>query len=280
MENNGSATAGSRVAIVIGMEDSPPWGEIFREGQVPTWVDRCVKLGIPIFLLQSRQSPRLIALVDSLIERWRYGAIVGRSVRGVLRVLDYVLPRKKVAWGMEQAIFPIIRESSPSARMFFHRRNFAFLEWAAANPRFEFVYRLHSSSFLNPEDLLRFLANLDSSVPIVGGKTHPPFSRHVFLSGAGLLFSRSAVRKILEHSSDLRRDVPEDVGISILARLAKVEFVEIARIDIEDESEVEDAHQVAQRDGIFHFRCKTGSRPQGDIAAMVSLAQKFGWVAN
>ena len=167
----------------------------------------------------------------------------------------------------------LIWEKTISSRTFFARRNRALLEWISENPQYEWVFRVHSSSFVHPHRLLSFLDELPTGSALVGGQRQTDEWGREYFSGAGILFSQQAARELLSVFGEVRRDLPEDVGISLLVKKMQLREIEIQRIDIERPSHAVEAAQVSG--DAFHFRCKSIDRPWGDIRIMQILARYF-----
>lgn len=258
--------------VVISMKKSWPWREIFEQGQMPTWIRQCQALEIPVFTLESKSPSAAVGLAERFVERWRYGRFVGHLVRSCLRIAHLVLPPSEITWGVIPGDIPRIIENSSSSYLTFFRRNGALFDWFLNETSHELLYRVHSSSFIDPAGLQSFVAGLDTNASLVAGKTEFDSQGREFLSGAGILFTRAAVALLNTSFRDVRRDLPEDVGLSLLFASHHLERASIERVDYETLQEAT-VHSIPE--GIFHFRCKSRQRPEGDIQIMQLLGRYF-----
>lgn len=270
-----------RAVIVIGMDRSPPWDRIFLDGQLPTWIQECKRLGIPVVALESIK-PRRRRRFDEKIWVWRHDPLFGVVFRIILWSIGRLVPLRYHGWEektrRERNELDIILEKSISSRTFFARRNRAFLEWISENPQYEWVYRVHSSSFVHPHRFLNFLDELPMPSALIGGQFQVDEWGREYLSGAGVLFSRQAALELLSIWGKVRRDLPEDVGITLLAKKLGLVTQEIQRIDIDRPSRALVAAKLS--DSVFHFRCKSTDRPWGDIRIMQLLSHFFDFKAG
>lgn len=258
--------------MVITMQNIFPWREIFEQGQVLTWVKQCQNLGVEVLTIESNGlSPALVA-VERFIESWRYGSVLGRLVRSFLWSTHFLLPPSKIVWQAVPGVIPKILEESPSSYLTMFRRNGALFEWFLSATSYDFLYRVHSSSFVDPVGLNLFLECLDSNVPLVAGKAGINSQGHEFLSGAGILFTRSAVQVLNNRFRHVRRDLPEDVGLGLLCTSEGLERTAIERVDYES---LQQLTENPIPEGVFHFRCKSPQRPGGDIEIMRALGRHF-----
>lgn len=262
----------SRVVVVITMQNTSPWKEIFEQGQIPTWVKQFQNLGVQVLTIESNHPHPALVAVGRFIERWRYGSYLGRFVRSFLWVAHRLLPPSKIVWQVVPGAIPKILEESPSSYLSVFRRNGALFEWFLSATSYDFLYRVHSSSFVDPVGLNLFLESLDSNVPIVAGKSGVNSQGHEFLSGAGILFTRSAVQVLNNRFRHVRRDLPEDVGLGLLCTSEGLERTAIERVDYES---LQQLTENPIPEGVFHFRCKSPQRPGGDIEIMKALGRHF-----
>lgn len=239
---------------------------------MPTWIRQCEALEIPVFTLESKSPSTAVGVAERFTERWRYGRFVGRLVRVFLRIAHLVLPPSKITWSVIPGGIPRIIENSPSSYLTSFRRNGALFDWFLNETSHELLYRVHSSSFIDPAGLQSFVAGLDTHVPLVAGKTEFDSQGREFLSGAGILFTRAAVALLNRSFRDVRRDLPEDVGLGLLFANHPVERVSIERVDYETAQQATD---LSIPEGVFHFRCKSCQRPEGDIQIMHLLSRYF-----
>lgn len=262
----------SRVVVVISMQSISPWKEIYERGQIPTWVEQCQNFGVEVLTIESnRPSPALVA-VERFIEKWRYGGFLGRLVRLFLATAHFILPPSRIDWSVVPGAIPKIIEESPSSYLTMFRRNGALFEWFLSETSYDFLYRVHSSSFIDPLGLNLFLKGLDSNVPLLAGKIEIDSQGHEFPSGAGILFTRAAVQVLNNRFRHVRRDLPEDVGLGLLAAGEDLVRTSIERVDYER------LRQLTENpipEGVFHFRCKALQRPEGDIEIMKALGRHF-----
>lgn len=264
---------GNACSIAIQMRYISPWREIYDRGQYPTWITSALANQISVYRLEAETTNRIQDAIDSFLDTRRHGATLGVLVRFVLRLADKLLPRSRPKWAVEEGTVPIIRERSPAMLMLHHRRNIALLGWFAAERSEPFLFRTNSSSFVNALSLSEYVSTLDPNKPLVGGVFAVDAVGRRFLSGAGLLLSRAAVKVLYEARVQLRRDLPEDVAISLLAQSLDIEIVQLRRIDLgEDFDSCTGSFRLSDPD-IFHFRCKSTSRPDGDVLKMLAVSK-------
>lgn len=226
-----------------------------------------------MFRLEARQTNKIADAVDGFLDRRRHGGKIGPMVRMILAFLNRTLPRSNPKWAVESGRVPIIREQSPGTLMLHHRRNIALFEWFLTERNEAFLYRVNSSSFVEVSRLENFLSSVHHPEPLIGGRmTVDGFGRH-FLSGASLLMNRKAVELLYEARFELRRDLPEDVSISILAKSLAIPAIEIPSIEVADDFSFDEDNLV--KAGVFHFRCKSPVRPEGDVQKMLKISAFF-----
>ncbi len=145
-------------------------------------------------------------------------------------------------------------------------------EWISENPRFKWIYRVHSSSYIHPGRFLDFVSRLPQNSEVVAGPKQVDSGGNRFLSGAGILWSRAAALSCLTNYDILQRHLPEDVGLGLLFEKLEFDQHHIERIDIPSPVETLD---LARGSSSFHFRCKANERPYGDIETMQLLESVF-----
>ena len=261
-------TKASPLVIVVAMKNVTPWKEIYEFGQKPTWIREAKQKGFGVYRLESKKSSKFQDLIDKTVDARRHGRLAGGPTRLLLRFMDIVAPRRQAKWSEAEGEIPAIVEDSPDMMTLFHRRNLALFEWFLFKRSEDFLFRVNSSSYVILERLKEYLESQNPNEITIGGSPILDGQGRDFLSGAGLLFSRPAVEKLYKNWQSLRRDLPEDVGIGVLAKKLNL-YMKPMRTGLfsADESKWE----FLDNQEIFHVRCKGHDRPEEDIQNMIAI---------
>lgn len=263
----------SEVAVVVTMDRREPWGQIFEEGQLPTWVNWSLELGFYVARCESLGSGRIGGFFDQLALVRQHDPIFSPFIKIGIRAAVNLHQRSPSDWSIvDSENLPIILENRPSSSIHFYSRNRAMLEWISGNPQYKWIYRVHSSSYIHPERFFDYVSRLPQDAEIVAGPNQIDSRGRRFLSGSGILWSRKAALKCLSGFHLLKRYLPEDVGLGLLFHELGIQTNHIERVDIASPIECFGNEWDSQ---IFHFRCKSLFRPAGDVETMNILDHAF-----
>ena len=93
-------------------------------------------------------------------------------------------------------------------------RTVSALDWCIQNKDFDFILRMNSSSYINIENLRKFINNMNSEYIYAGREML--FHNDKFVSGAGIILNRKSVNLILENKNLLENNLFDDVAIGKL----------------------------------------------------------------
>lgn len=254
-----------KLLIAISHSETHPWNEMYRLGQLETWI----KVDFPRIdvIRYSSQSPNLFwRIYDQLHEKFRFSSRIGKWQGRIDRILFPLFLSKAPSFSYNDELKEL-EVNSPSTYIHFHLRNRALFDWFLSETEYDFLFRTNSSSYIIKEKL--FETACAGHSPLFSGKIlGRPDSQ--FVSGAGILLDRPMVRLMLENWDMLELHMIEDVALS---RLAKRLGVSLQPLDYLEVSSVEDLRRLSDDilQSYFHFRCKALSRPSGEIDVMNAL---------
>lgn len=129
------------------------------------------------------------------------------------------------------------------------------MEYIKYHYEYDYLFRTNLSSFVDLYKLYEFI-HLESTQWIhYGGIILTPADiKFGYVSGAGILFSPTAVEYILDHQSELDYSIIDDVAIGkLLIPEFQIEFIN--RIELESVPEC--IIKPIKESPVFHYRCKT-----------------------
>lgn len=255
------------VAIVQAKEE--PWESIWREGQVPTWIDR-YKNQYEIVNVSGLPMGRLWKQFDSFHEVNRYSTNYGR-LQGRL---DYVfipwLNRNIPKWKqLPNSVVEEIRIITNSSYVFAGRRLLGTLKWFIQSKKSNFIYLTTTSSLINVRLLEEKIADFDVENPLYAGQVLGD-SNLKFVSGAGTLMNRRAVEIVLDNCKLYPHQMLNDAALGYLLRDLKVIPVDLPWCWLTSSEEIYQTELSIYRQTI-HYRLKTNSSPRSDSKVMVDL---------
>ena len=129
------------------------------------------------------------------------------------------------------------------------------MEYIQSHYEYDFIFRTNLSSFIDLNKLYEFMHLENTQSMHYGGivltPSDIPFG---YISGAGILFSRTTTEYILDNQSKLDYSIIDDVAFGkLLIPTFPIDFIN--RIELESVPEC--IIQPIKESPIFHFRCKT-----------------------
>jgi hypothetical protein len=136
------------------------------------------------------------------------------------------------------------------------------LEYLLENVDFDLVYRTNSSSYIDLENMYKYL-NCYSLENFYSGYINlDKKSNILFCSGSGYFLSRDVVKMVIENKNDWDHSLIDDVSMGKLLKNLGITMTQGRRLDI---NQIKDSGiffnekpiENIQIDNSYHFRCKT-----------------------
>lgn len=130
------------------------------------------------------------------------------------------------------------------------------------NFEFDYIFRTNSSSYINIDNLLRFLENKPMDNFYSARVNVEKETKLIFGSGSGYILSRDLIYLVLQNSEKWNHELVDDVAIGKMLFDFGVKLQPSPRLDINNiidkklynyKSEI----QYSDLDKNFHFRCKS-----------------------
>ena len=255
-----------RVLIAVGSGGIEPWTTIEREGQEKTFGADEVE-GVEIVWLEADSRLDSSPLYKSL------NKVLGRAYRHFdPRIPSYAglkSPLLLLAKGIVRFVLgPSFRSRSvritdrrvtfpyPSLHFLHVPRQIHYFRYVLENYDFDFLLKTTSTCFIDKRTLLDFV---DSLAPErhYSGAVYSRFG-NLFVSGAGALFSRDVVERIVRNERKLPLDYWEDVTIGRLIHdLRLADTLDHPRVDVPPAGEAKQLPLAeSKKNQSFVYRCK------------------------
>ena len=112
------------------------------------------------------------------------------------------------------------------------------MEWVLNNWEFDLLIRTNVSTYFDFTKLLSLTNRIPLGIPVLAGypQSNKTFFANpvMFFSGAGMIFSHSAVKRMVQSNFKFEDTVPDDIQLSIAARELKFDFVYLPRNNLSD----------------------------------------------
>lgn len=148
-----------------------------------------------------------------------------------------IVPFLKLTWGKDQRVdtiyyqggaekisfdYPILKLDVPSSYEHVNEKGLKAFEWILKNYEFDILFRCTTTSYVNINELLKFIQKVPKSNLFCGLiDTYPPYEvpdnqKIKFVSGAGCFFSRDVLEKLIKNKKLYDYSLNDDVAISKL----------------------------------------------------------------
>jgi hypothetical protein len=257
------------MVIAIGQAKSEPWESIWKNGQLPTWVNR-FKNDYEIVNVSGLALSAMWKKFDTFHERQRYSARFGKWQGR----LDYFfIPwLKRNIPSSKEVPASIIREiliKTNSSYIFAGRRLLGTIKWFLEENESQYLLLTTTSSLINVKNLKRRLRELDTKSPVYAGHLLGDGDSR-FVTGAGQLINRQTAKIVVEHAREYPHRMLNDVALGQLLRNHNVKAIEIPWVWVKSVDEVSRL-DLETLGSTFHFRVKTSTNPRTDDLVMRAL---------
>lgn len=129
--------------------------------------------------------------------------------------------------------------------------------WVMKNRQFNYLFRTNTSSYIDIENLLEYIGSLNDSEEFVysGKKMSLPKNnlrdKVDFISGAGILLSRSTIDLILKNENSFELEEWDDVAIGKLLQAKNIKIIPGNRFDIKG-----NLFKQKINPNFYHYRCR------------------------
>ena len=257
-----------KVVVAITQAKSEPWETIWREGQLPTWVNR-YRNEFRIVNTSGIPMGKSWTFFDQMHERNRYKNQLGKWQGRADHIFVPWLRRNIPTWKSlraEESGIEEIQIQTNSSYIFAGRRLLGVIKWFVEQTQEPFLFVTTTSSFLNLRILEEKIEKYDSNSLVYSGHLLGDDSRK-FVSGAGQLLSRSTAEVILENFRAYPHRMLNDVALSELLYSKGIvpEHIPWSWLRSEEEARLFEFKNSAN---IFHYRVKTKDYPRSDHRIM------------
>lgn len=256
------------LVVAITQAKSEPWETIWREGQLPTWVNR-YRNEFRIVNTSGIPMGKLWTFFDRVHEKNRYKSQLGKWQGRADYIFLPWLRRNIPTWkslGTHETAIEEIQIQTNSSYIFAGRRLLGVIKWFVEQTQEPFLFLTTTSSFLNLRILEKKIEKYEKNSLVYAGNMLGDGPRK-FVSGAGQLLSRSTAEVILESSRAYPHRMLNDVALSELLYSKGIvpEHIPWSWLRSEEEARLYEFENSAN---IFHFRVKTESYRRLDHRVM------------
>ena len=257
-----------------------PWLSITRDGQLPAWKHSTYKNFSVVYFFGVANS--ITSRIDSIIEnmRWvrgRYASygisyflmVVLRPWRGTVPNYELVDSRKSKVEAVS------LRVKFPELTATMRWKKLAFLQYFVEKTDADFVIISTSSSLLNFEPIVNFLARTrNSNKAVYAGRILNGYDCD-FASGSFTVMNRESARMLLENKSLIPVHVMDDIGFGTAFKKIGVIPANLKSIDLDSAAKVEATPEAILKE-TGHFRFKSGlHNSRTDASLMQDLMSKL-----
>jgi hypothetical protein len=267
------------ILILVLSVDRDPWREIEIEGQRTTWASSgAVPPGCEIvFYYGAAGLHRLLGGAIGRMTLTPGANPVSRSVRRLGERLVPVLSRHSVEAEIELRGDRLLTRV-PEAHRFTLAKLLSALRWATAPgmPRFDYVYRTNSSSYLALPRLQEVIASLPKTGCYAGFIGKIPSTQLEFASGSGVLMSWDVATEAGATVEGWNWNLVDDAALGTMLAARGIHPRPLSRVNLEGAEEVEALSEEVLLDA-FHFRCKASGDDglRGDVEIMRALHDRL-----
>lgn len=151
---------------------------------------------------------------------------------------------------------------------------------------FDYIFRTNLSSFVNINNMLKYLENMPSEKFYGGmctlnfsGEHFNKFGEGTFASGSGYFLSKDVVKLIIDNKEHWDHSIIDDVAIAGLLKRLGITPTLCNRLDITNTNNNEfyynGVNVTNDIENNYHFRCKTSGDRSGDIEIFEKLNKKL-----
>ena len=164
------------------------------------------------------------------------------------------------------------RLNFPNSYYLMPQRVLVGMRHALENFEFDYLFRTVSTNYIQLDRLMHAVSKLPTNQVYAGRRQN--LAGTEFVSGAGQLFSRDVVEKIISRADSLRLDVFDDVAIARLINdFSIAPITPLRQVDVQYLQNPTELRSEEYRDD-FNFRCKVGSvttNSQDAISTMLAV---------
>ena len=268
-----AASSKPTILVLVLSVDREPWRDIELHGQRITWASpEAIPEGCDVVYYYGVGGLyRFVGRAAGRLARFGGSNLLSRVVRRVGKNLVERISRRS---SRRPAVLDGDRLLTrvPDVYKFALPKMISALRWATAPgmPRFDFVYRTNTSSYISLTRLQDVAANMprrDCYAGFLG--LHPTRGYH-FASGSGMLLSWDVASRVGSTLTGLNWEKIDDEALGELLDTAEITVKPLPRTSVQDVDEVELLPGDELRTA-FHFRCKSPSEPRTDAAIMLAI---------
>ena len=124
-------------------------------------------------------------------------------------------------------------------------------DWALQNKKFDYIFRVNSSSYVNINQLIHFIENVQEGSLYAGKIIELSMLNLRFISGSGIILDRDSVRNIVENKKLWNHSFIDDVAMGDICTNLNISptsgnFFELQK----------NVFSYKDLDESYHFRCK------------------------
>jgi hypothetical protein len=261
------------ILVLVLSVDHEPWCGIELQGQRATWADpEAIPDGCEVVYYYGVGGLyRFVGRVVGRLARVRGSNLLSRGVHRVGKSLIERMARHsatKSATLDGDRLFTRV----PEVYKFALPKMISALRWATAPgmPRFDFVYRTNTSSYISLPRLQEVAASMPRTNCYAGFRGLHKTRGYHFVSGSGMLLSWDIACRVGDTLTGWNWEMIDDEALGELLDKADVAVRPLPRTSVQDVDEVEMLPAEELRTA-FHFRCKSSSEPRADAAIMRAI---------
>jgi len=239
-----------------------PWQQMERVGIRQTWLAEDIPkvTSLTYFGMKPSRFELIWSWID---ERLRFWPVFGGRCPWdyiLLRTKRLPTVKRRGPNGLEVAVPEVLARAG--------EKTLAVLSWSLSNSHFDFLWLSNTSSYVQVEKVLEWCRGREPKGIYAGSTTK--YRSFSFVSGTGILLSRDVAEAILSERRHWRHDLLVDVALGQICGRLGLTAQEIPRLDV---TCVEDLNSLSTDElrEFAHFRCKSISRPMGEIQLMRAL---------
>lgn len=265
------------IAIVHSIQE--PWLTITKNGQQRTWLSNTSE-NVSIVHFYAKKASPTISKLDGINEylRWRAGRRIGQ-VRNLLSAILLFAMRKwipRISQSDEQIFGPNVKSFRIHALDMYQTsrwRRLAAIDYFIRETDAEYLLLTTSSSYVQPELLLKKLDALDSEFLYAG--TIIDAGSDGFVSGAQTILNRNAAKVLLANRKRIPVSLLDDVGLGRTFRKLCIPMTGLSTMNISTKEEL-DAIPLSEIKDNHHFRLKSYiGKTRNDVALFTQLHKRL-----
>lgn len=269
MNETGKSTEERRptILVLVLSIEREPYLSIERSGQQATWASpEAVPAGCSMVWYVGAEG--LYRLLGRVVGRLALSRPTQRLGKSLLARLS----RRSAGAGAELRGDRLYTRV-PDAHKFTLPKLISALRWATAPgmPRFDYIYRTNSSSYVVLPRLQETAAALPGAACYAGFIGDYPERQCRYVSGSGMLLSWDVAVRAAGTLDGWDWNELDDVALGLfLGAGCGIDLLPLPRTDTETLADVEALSDAELREA-FHFRCKSFDEPRDDAAIMRAI---------